>query len=181
MIELVRGNILAADAEAIVNTVNCVGVMGKGLALQFKKSHPENFEAYRHACGAGEVQAGRMFVYATRGMNNPRYIINFPTKRHWRDSSRYADILTGLESLIEEVRRLGISTIAVPPLGCGLGGLDWAKVRPMIEAAFAELPSVRVFLFQPSRTPDAVKVPIGNHRPRLTSVRLDSEDWLQRG
>lgn len=106
MIELVRGNILAADAEAIVNIVNCVGVMGKGLALQFKKAHPENFEAYRRACRAGDVQAGRTFVHATSRMNNPRYIINFPTKRHWRDSPRYEDILTGLESLIEQVRGL---------------------------------------------------------------------------
>ena len=150
MIELMRGNILEADAEAIVNTVNCIGVMGKGLALQFKKAHPENFEAYREACAAGEVQPGRMFVHATGRMHNPKYIINFPTKRHWRDSSHYEDIEAGLTSLIEEARRLDISTIAVPPLGCGLGGLDWAKVRPMIEAAFAELPGVRVLLFEPA-------------------------------
>jgi O-acetyl-ADP-ribose deacetylase (regulator of RNase III) len=156
MVELVRGNILEADAEAIVNTVNCVGFMGKGIALQFKKAHPENFEAYRRACAAGDVQPGRMFVHATGQMYNPRYIINFPTKRHWRGPSRFEDIEAGLRSLIAEVHRLGISTIAVPPLGCGLGGLDWAKVRPMIEAAFAELPGVRVLLFEP----DEAKIPV---------------------
>jgi O-acetyl-ADP-ribose deacetylase (regulator of RNase III) len=171
MIELVRGNILEADAEAVVNTVNCVGFMGKGIALQFKKAHPENFEAYRRACAAGEVQPGRMFVHVTGRMVNPRYIVNFPTKRHWRGSSRYDDIQTGLISLVDEVRRLGISIIAVPPLGCGLGGLDWAKVRPMIEAAFAEMPTVRVLLFEPAGAPDADKMPIGTHRPTLTVPR----------
>ncbi len=171
MIELVRGNILEADAEALVNTVNCDGFMGKGIALQFKKAHPENFEAYRHACAAGEVQPGRMFVHATGRMVNPRYVINFPTKRHWRGSSRYEDIDAGLKSLIEDVRKLGISTIAVPPLGCGLGGLDWAKVRPMIEAAFAELSGVRVLLFEPAGAPDADKMPIGTRRPSLTVPR----------
>lgn len=171
MIELVRGNILEADAEAIVNTVNCVGFMGKGIALQFKKAHPENFEAYRQACAAGTVQPGRMFVYPTGRMVNPRYIINFPTKRHWRGSSRYEDIEAGLAALVEDVRQLGISTIAVPPLGCGLGGLDWAKVRPMIEAAFAELPGVRVLLFEPAGAPDADQMPIGTRRPSLTVPR----------
>lgn len=151
MIELVRGNILEADAEAIVNTVNCVGFMGKGLALQFKKTHPENFEAYREAWAAGEIQPGRMFVHATGQLYNPKYIINFPTKRHWREPSRYDDIEAGLRSLIQDVGRLGIATIAIPPLGCGLGGLDWAKVRPLIESAFAGRRGVCVLLFEPER------------------------------
>jgi O-acetyl-ADP-ribose deacetylase (regulator of RNase III) len=150
MIELVQGDIFQSGGEAIVNPVNCVGVMGKGLALHFKKKYPENFEAYRLACAAGEVQPGRMFIHATGLTQPPRYIVNFPTKRHWREGSRYEDIKAGLTSLAEDVRRLGIGSLALPPLGCGLGGLDWAKVRPMIEAAFAEMPSVRVLLYEPT-------------------------------
>jgi O-acetyl-ADP-ribose deacetylase (regulator of RNase III) len=171
MIEIVRGNILVADAEAIVNTVNCVGFMGKGIALQFKQAHPDNFDAYRQACAAGTVRPGQMFVHATGRMYNPKYIINFPTKRHWRGRSRYEDIATGLQSLVDEVRRLGISTLAVPPLGCGLGGLDWEKVRPMIEGAFAAEPAVQVLLFEPAGAPEAAKMPIGTRRPNLTVPR----------
>jgi O-acetyl-ADP-ribose deacetylase (regulator of RNase III) len=150
MIEIVQGNILEADAEAIVNAVNCVGVMGKGLALQFKKTHPANFQAYRRECAAGQVHPGQMFIYATGRMDKPKYIINFPTKRHWRDRSRYDDIQAGLTSLVEDVGRLGIGSIAVPPLGCGLGGLEWTEVRPLIAAAFNQLPDVRVLLYEPT-------------------------------
>ncbi len=127
MIELTQGNILKADAEALVNTVNCVGFMGKGIALQFKKAYPENFDAYHKACGAAEVQPGRMFIFDLHSMLNPKYIVNFPTKRDWRANSRYEDIESGLKALVVDVRRLGIRSIAVPPLGCGLGGLDWNK------------------------------------------------------
>ena len=139
MIEHTQGNLLSADAEALVNTVNCVGYMGKGIALQFKQAFPGNFKAYQRACKAEEVQPGRMFVFETGGLVNPRYIINFPTKRHWRGNSRMADIESGLEDLVAAVRRLGIRSIAIPPLGSGLGGLDWQQVRPRIEAAFADL------------------------------------------
>jgi len=149
MVEITRGNLLTADAEALVNTVNCVGYMGKGIALQFKKAFPENFTAYQKACRAGLVQPGKMFTFETGSMLRPRYIINFPTKRHWRGKSRYEDIEAGLRTLVSDVKRLRIRSIAVPPLGCGLGGLDWKKVRPMIEAAFAEVPDVRVMLFEP--------------------------------
>jgi len=97
MIEIMRGNILAADAEALVNTINCVGVMGKGIALQFKKAFPENFKAYAAACRREEVKPGRMFVFEIGQMFNPRFIINFPTKRHWRGKSRYKDISSGLQ------------------------------------------------------------------------------------
>jgi O-acetyl-ADP-ribose deacetylase (regulator of RNase III) len=150
MVELTQGNILKAEAEALVNTVNCVGFMGKGIALQFKKAYPDNFESYRKACAAGEVQPGRMHIFELRSMLNPKYVINFPTKRDWRANSRYEDIEAGLSALVSDVRRLGIASIAVPPLGCGLGGLDWKRVRPMIEGAFAELPTVRVLLYQPA-------------------------------
>jgi O-acetyl-ADP-ribose deacetylase (regulator of RNase III) len=155
MIETRHGNILEADAEALVNTVNCVGVMGKGLALQFKHAFPANFKAYEAACRVREVVPGRMFIFDNGNPQNPRYILNFPTKRHWRDNSRIEDIRSGLESLVADLRRLGIRSIAVPPLGCGLGGLNWRDVRPMIENSFSELPDVRVLLFPPVGPPDA--------------------------
>jgi O-acetyl-ADP-ribose deacetylase (regulator of RNase III) len=149
MIELTHGNLLNADSEALVNAVNCIGVMGKRLALQFKNAYPANFNAYHKACLAGEVQPGRMFTFDLHSMLNPKFVVNFPTKRHWRENSRYEDIESGLRALVEEIRQRGIQSIAIPPLGCGLGGLDWTKVRPMIEQAFSSLPSVRVFLFEP--------------------------------
>jgi len=132
----------------MINPVNCVGVMGKGLALQFKRSFPDNFRAYKQACSMMEVRLGRMYMFAT-GLPNPRYIINFPTKRHWRDKSWLNDIAAGLKDLASEVRRLDIESIAVPPLGCGLGGLEWPPVRRLIESAFQYLPDVRVLLYEP--------------------------------
>jgi O-acetyl-ADP-ribose deacetylase (regulator of RNase III) len=171
MISLTRGNLLEADAEALVNTVNCDGFMGKGIALQFKQAFPENFRVYEKACRAGEVQPGRMLVVPTGSLVNPKYIINFPTKRHWRGKSRIEDIASGLRALIDEVRKLSIAVVAVPPLGCGFGGLDWRKVRPMIERAFAELPNVRVLLFEPVGTPAAADMPVGTKRPKLTLAR----------
>ena len=150
MIEIVRGDILQAEAEALVNTVNCVGVMGRGIALQFKKEFPENFEAYKSACDRNEVQPGRLLVVKLNQMQLPRYIVNFPTKRHWRGRSRIEDIESGLTCLVKEVRERHITSIAIPPLGCGLGGLDWAIVRPMIEQAFERLLDVRVLLYEPA-------------------------------
>lgn len=149
MIERAHGNLLLADAEALVNAVNTDGYMGKGIALQFKMAYPDNFAAYRRACDQGELQPGRMLVYETGRLGNPRFIINFPTKRHWREKSRLEDIESGLQDLIIQVRRLGIRSIAIPPLGCGLGGLDWDVVRPLIQQAFREMPEVRVLLFEP--------------------------------
>ena len=171
MIEDARGNLLEADAEAIVNTVNTVGVMGKGIALQFKQAWPENFTAYAKACKAGEVVPGQMFVFELGGMVNPRFIINFPTKRHWRQKSRIEDVTDGLKALIEEVRNRGIHSVAVPPLGCGNGGLAWSEVRPLIEQAFAELPDVRVLLFGPHGAPDARSMPIRTKPAKMTEAR----------
>lgn len=170
MIELTDGNLLKADAEAIVNTVNTDGYMGKGIALQFKQAFPANFAAYVRACAHGEVQIGRMFVYTTETPYNPRYIVNFPTKAHWRGKSRLSYVEQGLVALIDEVKARKIQSIAVPPLGCGLGGLDWAVVRPMIEQAFAGIPDVHVLLYAPTGTPDAASMPIGTTRqPRALS------------
>jgi O-acetyl-ADP-ribose deacetylase (regulator of RNase III) len=171
MIELTEGNVLEADAEALVNTVNCVGVMGKGIALQFKQKYPLNFEEYARACEKGELQPGRMLVHRTGMMMNPQYIINFPTKRHWKGKSRVEDIELGLSALVEEVKRLGIQSIAVPPLGCGSGGLSWSDVRPRIEAALAELPDVRALMFQPHGAPHPEAMPVSTKSPSMTRAR----------
>jgi len=171
MIETTKGNLLNADAEALVNTVNCIGYMGKGIALQFKQAFPENFKAYEKVCKAHELQPGRMFVFPTGLLQNPKYIINFPTKRHWKGNAKIEDIKAGLAALIQEVRILRIHSIAVPPLGCGLGGLDWNKVQPMIETAFAEVPEVRVLLFAPAGAPDAKTMPVRTAKPKMTIGR----------
>jgi O-acetyl-ADP-ribose deacetylase (regulator of RNase III) len=154
MIEFRTGNILEADAEALVNTVNCVGVMGRGIALQFKKAFPSNFKAYAAACKRQEVQPGRMFVFERSRLESPRYIINFPTKRHWKGASKLADIEAGLVALRDEIQSLGIQSIAVPPLGSGLGGLNWPDVRTAIESALSDLPNVRITVYEPSGAPD---------------------------
>lgn len=149
--EIKHGDIFESDAEALVNTVNCKGVMGRGLALQFKRRYPDNFVAYRSECQAGRMVLGRMHVFDTERMS-PRYIINFPTKDHWRNASSLADIADGLNSLESEVRRLGIGSIAIPALGCDLGGLEWDEVRPLIVSTVERLPGLRAMLFAPLRT-----------------------------
>jgi O-acetyl-ADP-ribose deacetylase (regulator of RNase III) len=171
MIHDTEGNLLRDDAEALVNTVNCVGYMGKGIALQFKQAFPANYVAYERACKRGDVKPGRMLVFETGMMMNPKYIINFPTKRHWRGNARLEDIRSGLRALIRDVQRLGIRSIAVPPLGCGNGGLDWRVVRPMIVGAFEALPDVQVSLYAPIGTPEARLMPVGTKRPTLTPAR----------
>lgn len=171
MIELTRGNLLEAPAEALVNTVNCVGYMGKGIALQFKQAFPANFKHYEAACHAGDMVPGKMMIHDNGGLVNPRYIINFPTKRHWKGKSRIEDIESGLSALVADVQRLGIRSIAVPPLGCGLGGLEWRVVRPMIEQAFAGLPDVQVLLFEPAGAPEAKAMPVRTERPHMTPAR----------
>lgn len=151
MIELATGNLLKADVEALVNPVNTQGVMGKGLALQFKRAFPDAFKAYAKACARGEVVTGRMHV--VRRASPPRFIIHFPTKRHWRDPSKLEYVTSGLEDLVRSVRELHIESLAIPALGCGLGGLSWAEVEPLIVDAFETLPDVRVLLFAPGMSP----------------------------
>lgn len=163
------GDLLATNAEALVNTVNTVGVMGKGIALQFKLAFPDNYAAYEAACKREEVCIGKMFVFHRE--NNPRIIINFPTKRHWKGKSKIEDVQSGLKALIEVVKKEHIESIAVPPLGCGNGGLDWREVRPLIEQAFAELPDVKVQLFDPEGAPKAVEMKIATNRPKMTPGR----------
>lgn len=171
MIELRADDILRADAEALVNTVNCVGVMGRGIALQFKKAFPANFAAYAAACRRGELRPGRMLVHDLGSRANPRYVVNFPTKEHWRAKSKLEHIDAGLEALVTEARRLGLRSIAIPPLGCGLGGLRWDVVRPRIEAAFAAMPELRVSLYEPAAGPAVTTALAPGPAPEMTSGR----------
>lgn len=174
------GNILAENAEALVNSVNCVGIMGRGIALQFKMAFSENFEAYKAACKRGEVQPGRMFVFATGQLTNPRYIINFPTKRHWRDKSRLSDIEAGLTDLVAEIKARKIRSVAIPPLDSGLGGLDWSDVRCRIEAAAHGIPNVRVVLFEPRGAPEARAMPRSREVPAMTPGRAALVGLIER-
>lgn len=172
MLHISTGNLLNADVDALVNTVNTEGVMGKGIALQFKQAYPAMFRAYEAACKAREVQLGQVHIYDLGGLvGGPRWIINFPTKGHWKSKSRIEDIAKGLQDLTAKVRELGIRSIAVPPLGCGYGGLDWADVEPLIVDAFRDLPEVDVKLYPPAGTPDASTMPIRTDRPAMTPGR----------
>jgi O-acetyl-ADP-ribose deacetylase (regulator of RNase III) len=159
------------DVDAIVNTVNCVGVMGKGIALQFRNKWPANNQAYEHACKAGQVKLGTMFVFDSDGLVKPNFIINFPTKGHWRARSEIRSIQDGLKDLIAQVQRLKIKSIAIPPLGCGNGGLDWDDVRPLIVDAFAALPDVEVRLFEPVSAPAAKAMEVRTPKPKMTPGR----------
>lgn len=173
MIEYTTGDILRSDSEteALVNTVNCVGVMGRGLALQFKQAYPGNFEAYAEACEKHDVRLGRMFVYETKRLVNPLYIINFPTKQHWRRNSRIEYIEDGLKDLVEVIRKKNIRSIAIPPLGCGLGGLEWGEVKPCITAALEPLADVRTIVFEASDAPAAEKMKREHEKPKMTAAR----------
>lgn len=170
MIEFAKGNLLDAAVEALVNTVNTEGVMGKGVALQFKRAYPENYGAYRAACARGDVQIGRTFVYDTGQLHGPRWIINFPTKRHWRNKSRLADIEAGLSDLRRTLEQFEIHSVALPALGSGLGGLRWDDVRPRIEAALADLP-IRVVVYPPQAPPAPAEMRDERKPPKLTPVR----------
>lgn len=180
MFEYKTGDILAEDADALVNTVNCVGVMGRGIALQFKNAFPANFEEYARACKRDEVQPGRMFVTETNQLTSPRYIINFPTKRHWRGKSRMEDIDAGLVDLQSVIRENSIRSIAIPPLGSGLGGLDWKKVRPRIEDALRGFNDVRVVIFEPGGAPAPQKIAKRQTTPNMTPGRAALVGLMQR-
>lgn len=171
MIKFTTGDIIAADVEALVNSVNCVGIMGRGIALQFKNAFPENFKAYAAACKRNLVQPGRMFVFETGTMTNPKYIINFPTKRHWRGKSRIEDIEAGLKALVSEIETRHIRSVAVPPLGSGLGGLHWPDVRARVEAALAGLRDVNVIVYEPNGAPDTQTIARTRKVPTMTPGR----------
>lgn len=180
MIEYKSGDILKEDAEAIVNTVNCVGVMGRGIALQFKKTYPANFKIYAAACKKNEVQPGQMFVFATGKFINPRFIINFPTKRHWRGKSRMEDIESGLKALVEVIRNEDIRSIAIPPLGSGLGGLTWAAVKKRIEETMRPLEDIRVVIFEPKGAPATEKMAQSRKVPNMTAGRAALVELMYR-
>jgi O-acetyl-ADP-ribose deacetylase (regulator of RNase III) len=143
-----NGDILEANVDALVNPVNCVGVMGKGLALQFKQKYPDMFTTYRESCDRKEIIPGTMDVHSVG--TRPRFVINFPTKRHWRDKSKFDDIANGIVGLIEVISRMEIDSIAIPPLGCGLGGLDWGHVEPLIRAVAMECVGTDVVIYHPA-------------------------------
>jgi len=152
MIRFTKGNLLDSHTEAVVNTVNTVGVMGKGIALMFKEAFPANYKEYAAACERGGVRIGEMFVTEHPAiLGPPRWIINFPTKRHWRGKARIDWIQFGLDDLRRVILEKNIRSIAMPPLGCGNGGLDWKVVRPVIERGLADLQDVEITVYEPTR------------------------------
>ena len=167
MVRFVEGNILEADTQALVNTVNCVGVMGKGIALQFKKAFPAYFKDYERAVNRGEVRPGRLHVYRTGALQGPQYIISFPTKEHWRAKSKLEHIESGLVALRATIRELSIRTVAVPPLGCGSGGLMWSSVMPRIAEALGEIADADVLVYEPRGAPTE-PLTITSERPAMT-------------
>lgn len=150
MIQFTQGNLLETKAEALVNTVNTVGVMGKGIALMFKERFAENFALYAAACKAKQVQTGKMFVTEVRELDGPRWVVNFPTKKHWRAPSQLAWIVEGLQDLRRFLVEQQVKSIAIPPLGAGNGGLEWAEVREQIETVLGDL-DIEILVFEPTQ------------------------------
>lgn len=171
MIKIVKGNILTCKAEALINTVNTRGIMGKGIALQFKKAYPKMFKEYADACKKGEVKIGHMHMYILNTNTNPHFIINFPTKEDWRKPSKLKYIEQGLHDLIKVIKTYQIKSIALPPLGCGFGKLSWNKVKELIHEAFANMQEVEVFLYAPFGTPTADQMINNTPRPNMTYNR----------
>ena len=178
MITFTQGNLIDSKAEALVNTVNTVGVMGKGIALMFKEAFPDNFKAYEEACKREQVKLGHMFVTERRDMFGPRWIVNFPTKGNWRFPSRIAWIEAGLQDLKRVISDKGIHSIAIPPLGAGNGGLDWSAVRSKIETAFADMPDLEVLVYEPVAKYQNVAKKLGVER--LTPARALIAELIRR-
>ena len=173
------GNLLDADVDVLVNTVNTVGVMGKGIALQFKNAFPANFKAYEQACKRNEVVLGKMFVFDNGRLARPCWIVNFPTKGHWRARSRMGDLEAGLDDLRAVIEDLEITSIALPPLGCGNGGLNWADVRPLIESRLQGL-EAEVHVYAPEGAPAAADMKVSTPRPSLTPGKAALVAMVQR-
>lgn len=150
MIHYTQGNLLEANVEALVNTVNTVGVMGKGIALMFKERFPKNMDAYARACKNGEVITGKMFVTATDELVGPQWVVNFPTKQHWRSKSKMEWIEEGLQDLRRFINEKKIKSIAIPPLGSGHGGLNWQDVKPKIIDALSDIEGVDIWVYEPT-------------------------------
>ncbi|GLR91430.1 type II toxin-antitoxin system antitoxin DNA ADP-ribosyl glycohydrolase DarG [Bradyrhizobium iriomotense] len=176
MIIFTEGNLLKANTEALVNTVNTVGVMGKGIALMFKDAFPENFRAYSAACKKQEIKVGQIFATERKDlMGGPKWIINFPTKQHWRNPSKIEWIKDGLQDLVRFIGEHKIKSIALPPLGSGNGGLDWKSVRPLIESAMGNL-DVQVIVYEPTARYPNVAKPQG-----VEKLDMESPPWEYAG
>lgn len=174
MIRYLQGNLLRAEAEALVNTVNTVGVMGKGIALQFKEMFPENFTRYAQAVKDNEIRTGQMFVFLENTIEGPKWIINFPTKQQWFAPSRYNWIEEGLVHLVEIIQEKKIKSIAIPPLGCGNGKLDWSKVKGMMEAKLGVLEEVDVQIFTPNeKVREILAAENKPQKAKLTTARAE--------
>ncbi|MCU1494277.1 MAG: Appr-p processing protein [Acidimicrobiaceae bacterium] len=171
MIVISHGDLLNDHAEALVNTVNTEGVSGKGIALQFKLRFPGNYATYRAAAKRGEVVLGKIFAVATGLLDGPKWIVNFPTKGHWKSRSRLEDIEAGLDDLIDFARSAGITSIAVPPLGCGNGGLAWADVLPLLESKLGSLSELAVHLYPPEGAPAPETMRVATAKPRMSIGR----------
>jgi len=168
MIQYITGNILDSNAQALVNTVNTMGVMGKGIALQFKKAYPNNYKAYEKACKNNELQIGKMFVTIdSNTTTGERTIINFPTKANWRKPSEYKYIEDGLENLVEVINNKKIKSLAIPPLGAGNGGLKWEKVKKIIEQKLEHL-DVAIYVYEPTLQ---IQEHLIKERVKLTDAR----------
>lgn len=168
MIKYITGNILESDAKALINTVNTVGVMGKGIALQFRKAYQNNFKAYAMACKRNEVSIGKLYVTKDSNLaSGEKYIINFPTKTDWRKPSEYSYIESGLDDLIKVLLRHNIKSVAIPPLGAGNGGLEWEKVKKIIERKLSSL-NVEIFVYEPSKH---IIETLKKERVKLTDAR----------
>ena len=168
MIKYIIGNILDSSAQALVNTVNTMGVMGKGVALQFKKAYPNNYKAYEKACKNNELQVGKMFITLdSNTTSGERIIINFPTKTNWKKPSEYKFIEDGLENLVEVINNKKIKSIAIPPLGAGNGGLNWEKVKKIIEQKLEDL-NVDIYVYEPTLQ---IQEHLIKERVKLTDAR----------
>lgn len=178
MIEFTEGNLLDSDAEALVNTVNTVGVMGKGVALMFKEAFPENFKEYEAACRAKELQVGKMFVTRRDSFLGPRWIVNFPTKAHWRYPSKMEWVERGLDDLKAVIVRNDIRSIALPPLGAGNGGLEWAEVRKLMIEKLEDLKDVQVVIYEPTKKYQNVAKRTGVEK--LTAPRASIAELIRR-
>jgi len=177
MITFTQGNLLESDAEALVNTVNTVGVMGKGVALMFKEAFPENFKEYEAACRANEIRVGKVFVTHSNSFLGPKWIINFPTKAHWRYPSKIEWIENGLDDLKKVIVENGIQSIAIPPLGAGNGGLKWEEVRPIIISKLSELINVEIFIYEPTKQYQNVAKQVGVEK--LTPARASIAELIR--
>jgi O-acetyl-ADP-ribose deacetylase (regulator of RNase III) len=183
MLEIIKGNLFKADVEALVNTVNTVGVMGKGIALQFSRQFPEIVPTYEAACRDGSLTIGKVQTIPLSllsGVSGPHYIINFPTKKHWKGNSKLEYIESGLSALRTEIERLQIKSIAVPPLGCGLGGLNWNDVRQKIIELLGDIKDVKVVVFEPAGTPAANTMKAVTTKPKMTAGRAALLGLMQR-